>query len=43
MKKKVLVLGGSGNLGSVLKKNKFFENQFFPNSKILDILKKKRH
>lgn len=40
MKKRVLVLGGSGNLGSVLKKKKFFENQFFPNSKILDILKK---
>ena len=41
MKKKILVIGGSGNLGSSLKSNNFFKKQFFPSSKVLNILKKK--
>jgi dTDP-4-dehydrorhamnose reductase len=41
MKIKTLVLGGSGNLGSSLKKNNFFKNQFFPSSRAVNILKKK--
>ena len=41
MKVKTLVIGGSGNLGSSLKKDNFFKNQFFPSSRVVNILKKK--
>ena len=42
MKYKILILGGSGNLGSVLKKKGFFKNQFFPTSKEINILNFKK-
>ena len=33
----ILVLGGSGTLGSFIKKNRFFKNSYFPTKKILNI------
>ena len=37
MRRKILVLGGTGTLGKTLKKKKFFNKHFFPSSKKLDI------
>ena len=42
MKYKILILGGSGNLGSILKKKVFFKNQFFPTRKEINILNFKK-
>ena len=37
MRRKILVLGGTGTLGKTLKKKKFFNKHFFPSSTKLDI------
>ena len=37
MRRKILVLGGTGTLGKTLRKKKFFNKHFFPSSKKLDI------
>jgi dTDP-4-dehydrorhamnose reductase len=39
-KKKILVTGGTGNLGKALKKNTFFKNSHFPSKEVLNILDK---
>jgi len=39
MSRKILVLGGSGTLGTALKKKTFFKGHFFPSSKKVDITK----
>ena len=36
--KKIVITGGSGRFGSVLKQNIFFKNCYYPNKKKLDIL-----
>ena len=38
MKKKILLLGGSGNLGTEILKSKLFENIYAPRKKFLNIL-----
>tara|TARA_B100001175_G_scaffold240314_1_gene206653 strand:+ start:230 stop:970 length:741 start_codon:yes stop_codon:yes gene_type:complete len=40
MKNKILVLGGSGQLGSYLKTKRYFKGHCFPTKKTLDITKK---
>ena len=40
MKKIILVLGGTGQLGSKLKIKRYFKGHYFPSKKILDITKK---
>lgn len=40
MKKNILVLGGSGQLGSHLKTRRYFKGHYFPTKKTLDITKK---
>ena len=42
MKNNVLLLGGSGTLGSKIIKSKFFPNLKYPKKKILNILNKKQ-
>ena len=39
MTRKILVIGGSGNLGKILKKKSFFKGHLFPPSKKIDIRK----
>ena len=39
MKKRILITGGTGRFGTVLKKIKTNYEMFFPNKKILDITK----
>jgi dTDP-4-dehydrorhamnose reductase len=41
MKKKIVITGGSGRFGSILKKNYFYKNLFFPSKKELNILSEK--
>jgi len=41
-KKKLLITGGSGNLGRALKNNSFFKNSYFPTKSELNILNKKQ-
>lgn len=38
--KRLLIIGGTGNLGNALKKNRFFKNSYFPNKKKLNLLNK---
>ena len=38
-KKKIVVTGGTGRFGSVLKRDKFGYNMLFPNKKLLNITK----
>ena len=40
--KKIVITGGSGRFGSVLKKYKFRYKVFFPNKKDLNILNEKK-
>ena len=42
MKNNVLLLGGSGTLGSKIIKSKFFPNLKYPKKKIFNILNKKK-
>ena len=37
---KLLIIGGSGNLGKALKKNSFFKKSYFPTKKKLNLLNK---
>lgn len=39
-KKKLLITGGSGNLGKALRNNSFFKNSYFPSKNELNILNK---
>ena len=41
MKKKIVITGGSGRFGSILKKNNTYKNLFFPTKKELNILLEK--
>ena len=41
-KKKILIIGGNGNLGKAIRNNAFFKNSHFPTKNELDILNKKK-
>ena len=41
--KKILLIGGSGNLGSCIKKSKIFKKLISPKKKSLNLLNKKKN